>query len=103
MPPRAPAARHAERGAEAAVTFFAAVKAALPPVYDLALGGTAVGTGGRHPTYTRYATKDGQWIACGALGGKFETWLIKALGLGAMLDDVEQLLIPLLLEGGDAA
>ncbi|MBP8309846.1 MAG: CoA transferase [Burkholderiaceae bacterium] len=49
--------------------------------------GTAVGTGGRHPTYTRYATKDGQWIACGALGGKFETWLIKALGLGGMLDE----------------
>jgi len=48
---------------------------------------TAVGTGGRHPTYTRYATKDGQWIACGALGGKFETWLIKALGLSAMLDE----------------
>jgi len=49
--------------------------------------GTAVGTGGRHPTYTRYATKDGQWIACGALGGKFETWLIKALGLGSMLEE----------------
>lgn len=48
---------------------------------------TAVGTGGRHPTYTRYATKDGQWISCGALGGKFETWLIQALGLGDMLDD----------------
>lgn len=48
---------------------------------------TAVGTGGRHPTYTRYSTKDGQWISCGALGGKFETWLIKALGLGNMLED----------------
>lgn len=48
---------------------------------------TAVGTGGRHPTYTRYATKDGQWIACGALGGKFETWLIKALGLSDMLNE----------------
>ncbi len=48
---------------------------------------TAVGTGGRHPTYTRYATKDGQWIACGALGGKFETWLINALGLGDMLKE----------------
>ena len=48
---------------------------------------TAVGTGGRHPTYTRYATKDGQWIACGALGGKFETWLVNALGLGDMLKE----------------
>jgi crotonobetainyl-CoA:carnitine CoA-transferase CaiB-like acyl-CoA transferase len=48
---------------------------------------TAVGTGGRHPTYTRYATKDGQWISCGALGGKFETWLINALGLGDMLKE----------------
>ena len=48
---------------------------------------TAVGTGGRHPTYTRYPTKDGQWIACGALGGKFETWLVNALGLGDMLKD----------------
>lgn len=48
---------------------------------------TAVGTGGRHPTYTRYATRDGQWISCGALGGKFETRLIQALGLGSMLDD----------------
>lgn len=46
---------------------------------------TAVGTGGRHPTYTRYATRDGQWIACGALGGKFETRLIEALGLGDLL------------------
>lgn len=48
---------------------------------------TAVGTGGRHPTYTRYATRDGQWISCGALGGKFETWLINALGLGDMLKE----------------
>lgn len=48
---------------------------------------TAVGTGGRHPTYTRYKTKDNQWIACGALGGKFEQWLVNALGLGEMLKD----------------
>lgn len=48
---------------------------------------TAVGTGGRHPTYTRYATRDGQWISCGALGGKFETWLINALGLSDMLQE----------------
>lgn len=48
---------------------------------------TAVGTGGRHPTYTRYRTKDDRWVACGALGGKFETKLIHALGLGDMLKD----------------
>jgi len=48
---------------------------------------TAVGTGGRHPTYTRYATKDGKWISCGALGGKFETWLVNAIGLGDMLKE----------------
>lgn len=48
---------------------------------------TAVGTGGRHPTYTRYRTKDDRWVACGALGGKFETKLINALGLGDMLKD----------------
>src|SRR5579859_5154723 len=49
--------------------------------------GTAVGLGGRHPTYTRYPTKDGKWVACGALGGKFETWLVNALGLGDMLKE----------------
>jgi crotonobetainyl-CoA:carnitine CoA-transferase CaiB-like acyl-CoA transferase len=48
---------------------------------------TAVGTGGRHPTYTRYATKDGKWVACGALGGKFELRLVNALGLGDMVNE----------------
>jgi len=48
---------------------------------------TAVGVGGRHPTYTRYLSADGRWIACGALGGKFESRLLEALGLGHVLDD----------------
>ena len=52
---------------------------------DLPDPSTAVGTGGRHPTYTRYRCKDGEWIACGALGGKFETRLVEALGLVDML------------------
>jgi crotonobetainyl-CoA:carnitine CoA-transferase CaiB-like acyl-CoA transferase len=52
---------------------------------DLPDPSTAVGTGGRHPTYTRYRCKDGEWVACGALGGKFETRLVEALGLGDML------------------
>lgn len=48
---------------------------------------TSVGSGGRHPTYTRYLTRDGKWVACGALGGKFEAKLLHALGLGHILHD----------------
>ncbi|GAA1852965.1 hypothetical protein GCM10009836_36320 [Pseudonocardia ailaonensis] len=48
---------------------------------------TAVGTGGRHPAYTRFLTGDGRWIASGALGPKFETALLHVLGLSEMLDD----------------
>ena len=46
---------------------------------------TAVGPGGRHPTYTRFQARDGKWLACGALGAKFETTLLGALGLSWVL------------------
>ena len=46
---------------------------------------TAVGSGGRHPTYTRMLAGDGKWFASGALGTKFETALLGALGLSDML------------------
>ena len=46
---------------------------------------TAVGPGGRHPTYTRFVARDGKWLACGALGAKFETALLGILGLSWML------------------
>jgi crotonobetainyl-CoA:carnitine CoA-transferase CaiB-like acyl-CoA transferase len=54
---------------------------------ELADPPTGVGPGGRHPTYTRFAAKDGKWLACGALGGKFETALLGVLGLSWMLDE----------------
>jgi crotonobetainyl-CoA:carnitine CoA-transferase CaiB-like acyl-CoA transferase len=46
---------------------------------------TDVGPGGRHPTYTRFVAKNGQWLASGALGAKFETALLGVLGLSWML------------------
>jgi crotonobetainyl-CoA:carnitine CoA-transferase CaiB-like acyl-CoA transferase len=46
---------------------------------------TGIGPGGRHPTYTRFVAKDGKWLASGALGAKFETALLQALGLSWML------------------
>jgi crotonobetainyl-CoA:carnitine CoA-transferase CaiB-like acyl-CoA transferase len=46
---------------------------------------TAIGPGGRHPTYTRFVARDGKWLASGALGAKFETALLGALGLSWML------------------
>jgi len=61
---------------------------------------TGWGPGGRHPTYTRFLAKDGKWLACGALGPKFETALLGAIGLSWMLDDermggrIENLLRP---------
>jgi crotonobetainyl-CoA:carnitine CoA-transferase CaiB-like acyl-CoA transferase len=48
---------------------------------------TAIGPGGRHPTYTRFVAKDGKWLASGALGPKFETALLGALGLSWMLEE----------------
>jgi crotonobetainyl-CoA:carnitine CoA-transferase CaiB-like acyl-CoA transferase len=48
---------------------------------------TAIGPGGRHPTYTRFQARDGKWLASGALGGKFETALLGALGISDLLDD----------------
>lgn len=48
---------------------------------------TAVGAGGRHPTYTRVVAGDGKWFGCGALGPKFETALLGALGLLDMLKE----------------
>jgi crotonobetainyl-CoA:carnitine CoA-transferase CaiB-like acyl-CoA transferase len=46
---------------------------------------TGIGPGGRHPTYTRFAARDGKWLASGALGAKFETALLGVLGLSWML------------------
>jgi len=48
---------------------------------------TAVGAGGRHPCYTRVLCGDGKWIGSGALGPKFETALLHALGIADMLDE----------------
>ena len=48
---------------------------------------TGIGPGGRHPTYTRFVAKDGKWLASGALGVKFETVLLGALGLSWMLQE----------------
>jgi crotonobetainyl-CoA:carnitine CoA-transferase CaiB-like acyl-CoA transferase len=61
---------------------------------------TAVGAGGRHPTYTRMLAGDGKWFGCGALGPKFETALLGALGLSDMLKEermggmVQNLVLP---------
>lgn len=49
--------------------------------------GTAVGAGGRHPTYTRHVARDGKWLGVGGLGAKFETAVLKAIGLGEMIDE----------------
>ena len=61
---------------------------------------TNIGPGGRHPTYTRFEARDGKWLASGALGAKFETALLGALGLSWMLDEermgglVQNLVLP---------
>jgi crotonobetainyl-CoA:carnitine CoA-transferase CaiB-like acyl-CoA transferase len=47
---------------------------------------TAVGGVGRHPTYRPVRAADA-WLACGALGGKFEARLLDILGIGHILDD----------------
>ncbi|MDR1999411.1 MAG: CoA transferase, partial [Frankiaceae bacterium] len=48
---------------------------------------TAVGPGGRSPMYARFQAGDGGWVASGALGVKYETALLNAMGLGDVLED----------------
>jgi len=48
---------------------------------------TDIGPGGRHPTYRLFEAGDGKWLASGALGAKFETALLAALGLLDLLED----------------
>jgi crotonobetainyl-CoA:carnitine CoA-transferase CaiB-like acyl-CoA transferase len=40
-----------------------------------------MGPAGRHPTYRHFICGDGKWIACGALGAKFERAVLVGLGL----------------------
>ena len=47
---------------------------------------TAIGSLGRHPTYRPIRARD-KWLACGALGPKFETALLHILGIESILDD----------------
>ena len=47
---------------------------------------TAVGGVGRHPTYRPVRAADA-WLACGALGPKFEARLLHILGIAHILDD----------------
>jgi crotonobetainyl-CoA:carnitine CoA-transferase CaiB-like acyl-CoA transferase len=47
---------------------------------------TAVGGVGRHPTYRPVRAADA-WLACGALGPKFEARLLGILGISHILDD----------------
>lgn len=47
---------------------------------------TAVGGVGRHPTYRPVRAADG-WLACGALGPKFERAVLEILGIDEILDD----------------
>lgn len=48
---------------------------------------TKWGSAGRHPLYTSRQGRDGKWLACGGLGAKFETIVLKAIGLGWMLEE----------------
>lgn len=48
---------------------------------------TAIGAGGRHPSYRHFVCGDGKWMAVGALGPKFEENLLRALGLDHVLED----------------
>ncbi|GAT74936.1 putative formyl-CoA transferase [Microbacterium sp. HM58-2] len=48
---------------------------------------TTIGATGRHPTYRHFLCADGLWMAVGALGPKFETRLLEALGLHSVLND----------------
>ncbi|MFI7099282.1 CaiB/BaiF CoA transferase family protein [Streptomyces sp. NPDC050161] len=78
------------RGQQVTVTGLNAVATAAVSMYtvtaDSADPNTAVGLGGRHPTYTRHLAGDGKWLGCGGLGVKFETKVLQALGLSGMLD-----------------
>ncbi|MGW6954113.1 CoA transferase [Streptomyces chartreusis] len=48
---------------------------------------TTLGPGGRHPIYRQFRCADGRWIACGALGTKFESAALQAIGLDDVLTD----------------
>jgi len=48
---------------------------------------TAVGPGGRHPTYSTYKCGDGQWLFLAALTPKFQVNAFRVLGLGNLLTD----------------
>ncbi|WP_180987472.1 CoA transferase [Arthrobacter sp. P2b] len=48
---------------------------------------TTVGPMRRHPTYRHFECADGLWISLGALGPKFETNLLRSLGLDEILID----------------
>ena len=48
---------------------------------------TAIGPFGRHPTYSIFECGDGLWLACGALGERFEDLILKILGLTHVLED----------------
>jgi crotonobetainyl-CoA:carnitine CoA-transferase CaiB-like acyl-CoA transferase len=47
---------------------------------------TASGNQGRHPSYRAVRAEDG-WMACGALGPKFERATLEVLGISDILDD----------------
>lgn len=78
-------------GQQVTVTGMNGVSLAAVSMYTVAADSTdpdtAVGLGGRHPTYTRHIAGDGMWFGCGGLGGKFETRVLQAVGLSGMLDD----------------
>lgn len=65
----------------------ALIAAVLNIEADSADPDTAVGPGGRHPTYGRLLASDGQWFGCGALGEKFELAALRAFDLEWMLDE----------------
>ncbi len=79
------------RGQCVTVTGLNAVSIAAVGMYTINAEGTdpdtAVGLGGRHPTYTRHLAGDGRWLGCGGLGVKFETKVLDALGLARVLDE----------------
>lgn len=54
---------------------------------DLPDPSTAIGAFGRHPTYSVFECRDGRWLACGALGEKFERAILTILGIESILDD----------------
>jgi crotonobetainyl-CoA:carnitine CoA-transferase CaiB-like acyl-CoA transferase len=48
---------------------------------------TNVGSGGRHPTYSRVQARDGRWLAIGALGPKYVMKVLETAGLESVLND----------------